>query len=80
MRSDNGAAIRVELWAMPARELGSFIAGIPAPLGIGRLELGDGREVLGFLCEPYATADAEDITEYGDWRRYLRASATESKD
>jgi allophanate hydrolase len=69
-----GAAIRVEVWAMPAAALGSFVAGIPAPLGVGKVALADGRDMLGFLCEAYAVADATDITEYGDWRRWLAAS------
>ena len=75
LRTADGAAIHVEIWAMPARELGGFAAGIPAPLGLGRISLADDSEVLGFLCEAYATEDATDITEFGDWRRYLAASA-----
>ena len=70
-----GAAIDVELWAMPVDALGSFVAGVPAPLGIGTLQLADGREVKGFLCEAWAVADARDITAYGGWRRYLAESA-----
>jgi len=31
--SVGGAAIEVEVWAVPAEHLGSFVAGIPAPLG-----------------------------------------------
>ena len=34
-----------------AREFGSFVAGIPAPLGIGTVELADGSQVQGFVCE-----------------------------
>jgi allophanate hydrolase len=68
---DAGAAIGVELWALPLEHYGSFVAGIPAPLGIGSVELADGRRVQGFVCEAYALAGAEDITAHGDWRRYL---------
>jgi allophanate hydrolase len=53
-----GSAIEVEIWRMPAEHFGSFIAGIPSPLGIGRIELADGSEVAGFLCEAYAVARA----------------------
>lgn len=70
-----GAAIDVELWAMPVDALGSFMAGVPAPLGIGTLRLANGREVKGFLCEAWAVAEARDITAYGGWRRYLAESA-----
>ena len=70
---EDGAPIRVEVWALPSETVGSFVAGIPAPLGVGRLRLADNSEVTGFLCEPYALTDATDITEYRDWRTYLSA-------
>jgi allophanate hydrolase len=66
-----GAAIEVEVWALPTESLGSFAAGIPAPLGLGTLELEDGASALGFLCEAYATAGAADVTAYGGWRAYV---------
>jgi len=68
-----GGAIEVELWQLPARHYGSFVADIPAPLGIGTLALEDGSNVQGFLCEALATAGAEDISRFGGWRAY-RAS------
>jgi len=40
-----GAAIAVEIWEMPLAHYGSFVALIPAPLGIGSLLLADGRSV-----------------------------------
>ena len=67
----DGAAIDVELWAVPQEQLGGFVAGIPAPLGIGKIELESGAMHSGFLCEPYAIEDAHDITSLGGWRRYL---------
>ncbi|MCL7743584.1 allophanate hydrolase [Guyparkeria hydrothermalis] len=69
--TDNGDAIDVEVWHVPASLFGSFVAGIPAPLGIGKLELSDGREVPGFIAEPIAVEGATDITALGSWRRYL---------
>ena len=63
-----GAAIEVEVWSVPIREYGSFVAGIPAPLGIGTVELEDGSFVQGFVCESVATLDAEDITHLESWR------------
>jgi allophanate hydrolase len=65
----------VEVWEVPAHHLGGFIAGIPAPLGVGRITLEDGSDVLGFLCEASATENAVDISEFGDWRRYLDSVA-----
>ena len=71
LRDASGSAIAVEVWELPTATFGSFVAGIPAPLGIGSMELEDGEVVKGFLCEAYATRDARDITALGGWRRYL---------
>ncbi len=65
-----GAAIEVEVWQMPTEHVGSFIQGIPAPLGIGSVELADRRSVNGFICEGYAIGTAEDITHLGSWRNF----------
>jgi allophanate hydrolase len=73
VRNGGGAAIEVEVWEMPAEGFGPFVAAIPAPLGIGTLELEDGDEVKGFLCESYATERARDISSFGGWRNYLAA-------
>jgi allophanate hydrolase len=66
-----GAAIDVEIWSMPMDQFGSFVAAIPAPLGIGKVELDDGRLVSGFICEPYGIDGAEEITHLGGWRAYI---------
>lgn len=70
---DGGAPIDVEVWELPASRFGSFVAGIPAPLGIGKLELADGSGVPGFICEPGGVDGARDITHFGGWRHYLAA-------
>lgn len=69
--ADNGASIAVEVWALPTEHLGAFIAAIPAPLGIGQIELQNGNSVSGFICESYAAQNARDISEFGGWRAYL---------
>ena len=66
-----GAAIDIEIWPVPRYILGDFVSQIPAPLGIGTIELADGSTVQGFLCESYATVSARDITAFGGWRAYL---------
>ncbi|MCG8083825.1 MAG: allophanate hydrolase [Candidatus Thiodiazotropha taylori] len=66
-----GAAIEVEVWSMPQSQFGSFVAAIPSPLGIGKLQLADGSEASGFICEPYAISKAEEITGFGGWKAYL---------
>ena len=68
---DGGAAIAVEVWEMPSLELGSFIATIPSPLGLGKVELADGTWVTGFVCEPYGVESGVDISEFGGWRAWL---------
>jgi allophanate hydrolase len=67
----NGAAIAVEVWTLPSAEVGSFLAGIPAPLALGKVELADGRWETGFVCEAHALEGAVDITRYGGWRAWL---------
>jgi allophanate hydrolase len=68
-----GAAIEVELWDLPLCAVGGFLAGIPAPLGLGTLELIDGRTVHGFICEGYAVRSGVDITSFGGWRNYCNS-------
>lgn len=72
---EGGAAIEGELWVMPAAGFGSFVAAIPAPLGVGKVELSDGEMYPGFLGEAAAVHDAPDISHHGGWRSY-RASFT----
>jgi allophanate hydrolase len=68
---DAGGAIDLEVWLLPAAALGSFTRGIPAPLGLGRVLLDDGTDVLGFLCEAAGVVGAEDVTAFGGWRAWL---------
>jgi allophanate hydrolase len=69
--AEGGGAVWMEIWELPAREFGSFVAGIPAPLGIGTVLLEDGTPVLGFVCEAIAAQGARDITALGDWRAFV---------
>ena len=69
--SGGGAAIAVEVWSVPQEHFGSFVAAIPSPLGIGKVQLADGSFVPGFICETYAVAEAQEITHLGGWRSYL---------
>ncbi|MEB0220055.1 allophanate hydrolase [Pseudomonas sp. AB12(2023)] len=72
---EGGVAIAVEVWELPSLELGSFLTGISAPLGLGKVQLEDGRWESGFICEPYGLEGATDISHLGGWRAYLRANA-----
>ena len=73
VRATGGDGIEVEVWRLGAAALGQLLAGIPAPLGVGTVELADGSAVKGFLCEGYALAGARDITGFGGWRAFLKA-------
>lgn len=66
-----GAAIAVELWSLDAAAFGSFVAAIPAPLGIGTLRLENGESAKGFLVEAQAVEGARDISSYGSWRAFM---------
>jgi allophanate hydrolase len=67
----DGSAIEIEIWQMPLRTFGLFVADVPAPLAIGSLEIDGAQWVKGFVCEPAALVDAEDITHYGGWRAFV---------
>lgn len=73
-RVEDGAGhqIIVELWDIPKARFGEFVAEIPTPLGMGNVELADGRWVKGFICEPYGLKGATEISELGGWRAYIQ--------
>lgn len=64
-------SIEIEIWELPIEEFGSFVAAIPAPLGIGKVQTADGRMLPGFICEASGLEGAEDITHHGGWRNWL---------
>lgn len=66
-----GTAIQVEVYDVPISNIGTFLAGIAAPLGLGTVRLEGGEEVHGFLCEQIAINGAPDVSEYGGWRAYV---------
>jgi allophanate hydrolase len=73
--ASGGAAIATEVWAVPEATFGSFVAGVPAPLGIGTTFLADGTRPKGFIVESIATVGAEDISGWGGWRAYCAGAA-----
>ncbi len=72
---EGGGAIATEVWALSPAAFGEFVAGIPAPLGIGTVRLADGTAPKGFLCEAAGLVGATDITGFGGWRRYMEKAA-----
>lgn len=73
VEADQGRQIIVELWDVPKARFGEFVAEIPTPLGMGNVELSDGRWVKGFICEPYGLEGAKNISELGGWRAYIQS-------
>ncbi|MEQ1955900.1 allophanate hydrolase [Mesorhizobium sp. CN2-181] len=67
----DGVSIDVEIWSLQPAAFGRFVASIPAPLGIGTLELNDGSTCKGFLAESAGLDGATDISGFGGWRRYV---------
>jgi len=71
VKNGAGAAIEVEVWALPDAGFGRFVAAVPPPLSIGTLELAGGGAVKGFLVEAEAIDGARDITSFGGWRKFV---------
>jgi allophanate hydrolase len=71
VRDAGGDAVEAEVWELPVAEFGSFVAGLPSPMAIGKVELADGSWVPGFTCERHALSGAAEITSFGGWRGYL---------
>ncbi|MCU1407094.1 MAG: gatA 7 [Glaciihabitans sp.] len=63
-----GTELECELWSLSPSGLGVFLAGLPAPMALGRTTLADGREVIGFACTDPA---GPDVSSFGGWRAYL---------
>ena len=66
-----GTSITGEVWRLPAAGFARFMTGLAVPMAIGRVRLDDGRDVLGFLCEPAAVRGAADITRFGGWLAWI---------
>jgi len=66
-----GNRIEVEVWSLPKNKLADFVALIPPPLGLGRVELEDGSNESGFICEPRGFDGADEITQFGSWRSFI---------
>jgi allophanate hydrolase len=71
MRTEEGVSIEVEVYDIPLVHIGSFLAGIPQPLGLGQIELQSGEWVTGFICEPCGIDGATDVSHFGGWRGYI---------
>ncbi|WP_156761015.1 allophanate hydrolase [Microbacterium karelineae] len=69
VRADDGECVPGELWRLSPAALGTFLAGIAAPLGLGEIELDDGTTAIGFIAS-VSDRSLRDITSTGGWRAY----------
>ncbi|MUL80805.1 MULTISPECIES: allophanate hydrolase [unclassified Mycolicibacterium] len=65
--AEGGAPIVGGRWLLSPAALGEFLAELPAPMLLGKVELDDGRWITGFGCDHIAPAQGRDITEYRGW-------------
>lgn len=72
-----GAAIAVEIWAVPAAGLGKLLLQEPPGLCVGKVRLADSEEVLGVLGESFLCGGKREITQWGGWRAYMAAVRAE---
>ncbi|MED5812134.1 allophanate hydrolase [Mycolicibacterium sp. 050232] len=65
--AEGGAPIVGERWLLSPAALGEFLAELPTPMLLGKVELDDGRWITGFGCDHIAPTQGRDITEYRGW-------------
>jgi len=74
---NTGANIYLEVFKLPTEKVGSFLQQIPPPLGLGTVDLEDGKSVKGFICEGYIACgdsglEVEEITHLQSWLDYVK--------
>ncbi|MGF1538146.1 MAG: glutamyl-tRNA amidotransferase [Elainellaceae cyanobacterium] len=65
-----GAAIALEVWAVPPQGLVQILQQEPPGLCVGKVQLAGGEEVLGVLGEAILCEEQREITAWGGWRAY----------
>ena len=75
-----GVAVVGELYRVSDATWQQISSGEPANLYRGEVKLEDGRVVLGILYpRELAEGKQRDISEYGDWRRYMESRGVENR-
>ncbi|MBP1821842.1 allophanate hydrolase [Mycobacterium sp. OAE908] len=70
----SGAALLGHRWLLSPAALGQFLAALPAPMQLGKVEFDDGTWRTAFGCDG-AAATGRDISEYGSWPAAIAAGA-----
>lgn len=69
-----GTAVYGQRWMLSSAALGRFLAALPPPMQLGKVELADGTWRTGFGCDAAATG-GRDISAYGSWPAAIAAGA-----
>jgi len=69
-----GAALLGHRWLLSPAALGRFLAALPAPMQLGKVEFDDGTWRTAFGCDG-AAATGVDISAYGSWPAAIAAGA-----
>jgi allophanate hydrolase len=69
-----GAALSGHRWLLSPAALGRFLARLPAPMQLGKVEFDDGTWRTAFGCDASAATGA-DISSYGSWPAAIAAGA-----
>jgi allophanate hydrolase len=69
-----GAALLGHRWLLSPAALGRFLAALPAPMQLGKVEFDDGTWRTAFGCDG-AAATGQDISSYGSWPAAIAAGA-----
>jgi allophanate hydrolase len=69
-----GAALLGHRWLLSPAALGRFLAALPAPMQLGKVEFDDGTWRTAFGCDG-AAATGADISAYGSWPAAIAAGA-----
>lgn len=73
--SGPGAAIEVDVWALPPDGWAGFVsAGVPG-LAVGRVDLEDGTVLPGFVAAADEVEGRADLTPFGGWRAWRAAGS-----
>ena len=70
-----GTALKAHRWLLSPAALGRFLAALPAPMQLGKVEFDDGSWRTSFGCDGAAADAGTDISQYGGWAAAVAAGA-----
>jgi allophanate hydrolase len=70
-----GTALKAHRWLLSPAALGRFLAALPAPMQLGKVEFDDGTWRTSFGCDGGAADAGVDISHFGGWAAAVAAGA-----